>query len=267
MKNNKTRTLRSIVIGIIAGTATAVAVFMILINTVFTIEVDFDEPAIMRVIECPIYFTDFYGYRIDTNANGEWELGADQDVLVWFEIPNGIDQFNANITSVYPYEVFAGETGTIELEAYCPRDGIKYVGSLEFTALDDLTLGAVRNVNHGNACVEVENSYDEHCIHYPLYTSCAGKYNVYRAHGGFTSVGYDVDFDINPIGAPEMVYAGGPYLDGSIELETEAQRSEWLRSISEDRELIEWEIQRLNEKLRLLDSQAAENAEKVGEAD
>lgn len=267
MKNNKTRTLRNIIIGIIAGAATAVAVFMILINTVLTIEVDFDEPAIMRVVECPIYFTDLYGCRIDTGADGEWELGANQDVLVWFEIPNGIDQLNANITSVYPYEVLAGETGTIELEAYCFGDGVKYVGSLEFTALDDLTLGAVRNINHGNARVEVENSYDEHCIHYPLYTSCSGKYNVYRAYGGLTSVGYDVKFDINPIGAPEMVYGGGCYLDGSIELETEARRSEWLRSISKERETIEQEIQRLNEMLRLLDSQEIESGKEVNKAD
>ncbi len=60
-------------------------------------------------------------------------------------------------------------------------------------------------------------------VHYPLYTSCAGEYNVYKIRGARSSVGYDVDFEINAIGAPEMLFISD-HPDGDPEKEFQAQR-------------------------------------------
>lgn len=159
-----------------------------------------------------IRLADIDGYDIPKNANGQWELHADQDLLVWLDLPSNINELDAHIESSYPYEVKSGETGTISFKVSC-ENKITYASQLNFIAADDLTLGAVCNgLNLRNQTIGINNDTcrmfqwmepGKHAyVHYPLYTSCADKYDVYTIRGGQSSTGYNVSFNITADGAP-----------------------------------------------------------------
>lgn len=169
----------------------------------------------MTTVECSVRLADINGRSIDKNANGQWELEADQDVLVWLDLPSNIEDLYADVKSTYPYEVKVGETGTIKFEVFCFDNDTKYTGTLDFVAADDLTIGSVCNgTNIRNQTIGINNDTcsefawmepGKHAyIHYPLYTSCDGRYNVYPINGGRSSVGYDVNYNITAKGAPHQ---------------------------------------------------------------
>lgn len=172
----------------------------------------------MDIIECPIRLANIDGLDAERYTPDQWLLSEDQDVLVWLDLPNNVDEFHLNISSTYPYEVKAGETGTIQIKAVDTYEHKTYTGTLEFRAEDDLTIGAL--TGHGgnlrNESLEVHNGNTlmlpwmqpgKHAyIHYGLYTSCEGKYGVATIDGGENSVGYYASYTIEPLGAPEVTW-------------------------------------------------------------
>lgn len=166
-----------------------------------------------------LWLADIDGYDIPKNANGQWELHADQDLLVWLDLPSNINELDAHIESNYPYTVKAGEEGIITFKVAC-HNKITYTSQLNFIAADDLTLGAVCNgLNLRNHTIGINNDTcrmfqwmepGKHTyVHYPLYTSCANKYDVYTIRGGQSSVGYNVSFNITADGAPYQDHTDG----------------------------------------------------------
>ena len=172
----------------------------------------------MDIIECPIRLANIDGLDAERYTPDQWLLSEDQDVLVWLDLPNNVDEFHLNISSTYPYEVKAGETGTIQIKAVDTYEHKTYTGTLEFRAEDDLIIGAL--TGHGgnlrNESLEVHNGDTpmfpwmqpgKHAyIHYGLYTSCEGKYGVATIDGGENSVGYYASYTIEPLGAPEVTW-------------------------------------------------------------
>lgn len=138
---------------------------------------------------------------------GVAEVGADQDVVVWVNLPDGIDKLNARFESSYPAEIKAGETGTIEVSVVCYDNHTKYVGSLTISAIDDLTLGTARRwtrnayydrftVKHKYfAVVEDESRLHTHTT-YSLYTSCDADTEMYDRCNGVYSVDLSLHYSI-----------------------------------------------------------------------
>lgn len=231
--------------GFISGMIAMAIIVTITVTMIFPLLCDkFNAHPAIRTVDCYLGFTDIHGVTIEQNADNKWELTADQDVLVWLDLPTTIEQLNGNVSSSYPYDVKAGETGTIKVEVYCRDNYTKYVGTLDFVAADDLTLGAVcHGTNLRNMSIGINNGMSrrfswmkegKHAyIHYPLYTSCAGEYNVYPIRNDQYGSGYDVDFDITAIGAPETLYVSD-HPDGDPEKETKAQSTaEFMRTVEQ----------------------------------
>lgn len=181
---------------------------------------DEDTANDVKNVNCPMWFSDMDGYSIGRNDDGQWELGADRDVLVWFNLPTNINELDISIESSYPYEVKKGETGTIEVEAIQRHDGYKLrlYGSLEFVAQDDLTIGSLsEDVRRSSAEVIVANDSvpryewmadDKHAyFNYPLYTSCEKmSYGVNRVQNDVSGGGDMYRYKIIPVGAPEITW-------------------------------------------------------------
>lgn len=139
---------------------------------------------------------------------GVAEIGADQDVVVWVNLPDGIDNLNARFESSYPAEIKAGETGTIEVNIICYDNQTKYVGSLDMIATDDLSLGTARRLTRNAyydyftvkhkyfALVEDESRLHTH-ITYALYTSCDDETEMYGTHNGVYSSDLALHYAIN----------------------------------------------------------------------
>ena len=224
-KSSTGKFIKGFVCGVIA-----MAIIFTTVNIIMPLSETYayDHPT-LKIVTCPLSFTDINGLTIAKNVNDQWELTADQDVLVWFDLPSDIEQLDANIKSSYPYMVKAGEQGTITMEVFNSDNSTKYVGTLDFIAADDLTIGAVqhgfnlrnREVGVGNDTARRFSWMEEgkHAyVHYPLYTSCSGKYNVYQIQGDKSSVGYDVYYDIVATNAPQMSHIS-MYPDGDISKE------------------------------------------------
>ncbi len=259
---------RGILKGFLAGIITVAILFTMIVNKMPKLSVYNSEHPTRQIVTCDFRLTDTNGLSLDKNANGQWELSSDQDVLVWLDLPDDIEELDADISSSYPYEVKAGETGVIKIEAYCSSNYTEYIGSLEFVATDDLTLGAVgHGANYHNSSIVINNDTNRNFswmeegkhayVHYPLYTSCAGEYNVYPIRGGQSSTGYEVSFDISATGAPEMLYVSS-YPDGDPEKEAQAQLDAKLEEArrSEDRQqAINDQIEELEGMLKELETQ------------
>lgn len=273
----KTTPKRVFVKGLVGGLLGVTVIFVIFTNMILPLLTEKFRVVhpILKVVECSASFTDIYGIDISRNSNNQWELSANQDLLVWVDLPSNIDQLDADIVSSYPYEVKAGETAAVHFEVYCINNYTKYTAEVNFVAVDDLTLGSVcHGTNLRNRSIGISNGTERNFswmepgkhayVHYPLYTSCAGEYNVYKIRGGRSSVGYDVDFEINAIGAPEMLFISD-HPDGDPEKEFQAQRDadfqrtmKKLRQSDNQRQEIQKQIEELN---AILDNLERENIE------
>lgn len=162
-----------------------------------------------------IRLTNMYGETLsDKYTNGYWTLGSEEEVLVWMDLPNDIDQLDGRLESTFPYEVKAGETGQIDVKLTSDENGTIYTGTLNFVAADDLTLESgvehKAHSNSGDVTFWNDECYEMSCLtdildagkktymHYSLYTSSKNVPIIFN--GGYSSVGYDMDYDIRAIG-------------------------------------------------------------------
>ncbi len=169
-------------------------------------------------IPCEVFLTDMSGEVLlgkisgNTDRTSRWILEKNQDVLVRMDLPVEPNDFNIEITSTYPYQVKSGENGVIEIEVTDVNTGVIYVGSLLFTAYDDLTMqaGVQHCANYNSGEVVAEDNY----IHYSLYTSTGDAPR--RTYGGYSgwmgSVHYWIeaigDFDESEYNSDHCAYCG-----------------------------------------------------------
>ena len=166
-----------------------------------------------EVVETELRLTDLDGATLDgALVDGQWTLSKDQEVLVWMDLPTDIAYLDGKVSSSFPYEVSAGETGAIHVELVSYENHTTYVGDLEFVATDDLTLETgIKHADHknsGNVILVNDNDRGINCpdqvdhprvyMHYSLFTSAKNEPIIYD--GGSYSLGCEMQYKISAIG-------------------------------------------------------------------
>lgn len=175
-----------------------------------------------------VRLTNMFGVTLSEKyVDGRWTLGSEEEVLVWMDLPNDIDQLKGRLESTFPYRVKAGETGKIKIKLLSYENDTVYTGTLKFVATEDLVLeSGVSHKSHTNSgevqfwndvscemnCLEdILGSGKKTYMHYSLYTSSKNAPIIFS--GGYSSTGYNMLYDIRAIG--RFDYSDYKYAQGS----------------------------------------------------